>query len=67
MPNLALFALLPEPKLKLALESAERLLLWDRRISPDERRILQQQVQVLARKATHITQLKTLTTLATVL
>jgi Ran GTPase-activating protein (RanGAP) involved in mRNA processing and transport len=66
VPNLALFALLPEPKLKLALESAERLLLWDRRISPDERRILLQQVQVLARKATHITQLKALTTLAKV-
>jgi Ran GTPase-activating protein (RanGAP) involved in mRNA processing and transport len=65
-PNLALFALLPEPKLKLALESAERLLLWDRRISPDERRILLQQVQVLARKATHITQLKALATLAKV-
>jgi Ran GTPase-activating protein (RanGAP) involved in mRNA processing and transport len=66
VPNLALFALLPEPKLKLALESAERLLLWDRRISVDERRILLQQVQVLARKATHITQLKALTTLAKV-
>jgi Leucine Rich repeat len=66
IPNLALFALLPEPRLKLALESAERLLLWDRRISPDERRILLQQVQVLARKATHITQLKALATLTKV-
>jgi hypothetical protein len=60
VPNLGLFAFLPEPKLKLAFESAERLLLWDRRISPDERRTLLQQVQVLARKATHITQLKAL-------
>jgi Ran GTPase-activating protein (RanGAP) involved in mRNA processing and transport len=66
VPNLALFALLPEPKLKLALESAERLLLWDHRINPDERRILLQQVQVLTRKATHITQLKALITLAKV-
>jgi hypothetical protein len=66
VPALTLFALLPEPKLKLALESAERLLLWDRRISSDERRILLQQVQVLARKATHVTQLKALTTLARV-
>jgi Ran GTPase-activating protein (RanGAP) involved in mRNA processing and transport len=66
VPNLALFALLPKPKLKLALESAERLLLWDRRISPNERRILLQQVQVLARKATHMTQLKALATLAKV-
>jgi Ran GTPase-activating protein (RanGAP) involved in mRNA processing and transport len=66
MPNLALFALLPEPKLKLALESAERLLLWDRRISPGERRILLQQVQMLVCKATHITQLRALTTLAKV-
>jgi Ran GTPase-activating protein (RanGAP) involved in mRNA processing and transport len=66
VPNLALFALLPEPKLKLALESAERLLLWDRRIIPKERRKLLQQVQVLTRKATHMTQLKALATLAKV-
>jgi Ran GTPase-activating protein (RanGAP) involved in mRNA processing and transport len=64
VPTLTLFALLPKPKLKLALESAERLLLWDRRISPDEQRILLQQVQVLARKATHITQLQALAALA---
>jgi Ran GTPase-activating protein (RanGAP) involved in mRNA processing and transport len=64
VPNLALFAFLPEPKLKLALESAERALLWDGRISSDQRRLLLQQVQVLARKATHVTQLKALATLA---
>jgi Ran GTPase-activating protein (RanGAP) involved in mRNA processing and transport len=66
VPNLALFALLPEPKLKLALENAERLLLWDRRISPGDRRILLQQVQVLAHKATYITQLKASLTLTKV-
>jgi Ran GTPase-activating protein (RanGAP) involved in mRNA processing and transport len=55
-----------KPELKRALESAERLLLWDRRISSDERRILLQQVQVLARKATYVTQSKALASLAEV-